>query len=95
MILCFTGNSEPGLSERSCSQLVMDGENAITSKHLGQIAADMMYEWEGKIADELGLTMVDVADIKLKYPLNLQLQTYVNINACCIQVFIIMKSSSL
>ena len=70
--MSFAGNS--GLDKRACSQLGIDGENVIASKHLGQIT-DIMYEWEGKIADELGLTVVDVAEIKLKYPLNLRLQT--------------------
>ena len=34
-------------------------------KHRGQIA-DSMGEWEGRVADELGLSDADVADIKLK-----------------------------
>ena len=42
-------------------------------KHLGQIA-ESMAEWEGRIADELGLTEADVASIKIKYPSNLKLQ---------------------
>ena len=45
-------------------------------KHLGRIA-DSMEEWEGRIAEELGLTKADVANIKMKYPSNLKLQLYV------------------
>ena len=45
-------------------------------KHLGQIA-DSLSEWEGPIAEELGLTTADVANIKTKYPSNLKLQSYV------------------
>ena len=44
---------------------VLDSENSIDPKHLGQIA-DVMCEWEGRVADELGLTDADVADIKEK-----------------------------
>ena len=46
----------------------------ILSEHLGQIA-DCMYEWEGVVADGLGLTLSDIAAIKMKYPLRLDLQT--------------------
>jgi GTPase SAR1 family protein len=45
-------------------------------KHLGRIA-DSMAEWEGRIADELGLTEADVSTIKTKHPSNLKLQSYV------------------
>ena len=51
---------------------MIDAEHR-SSKHLGQIA-DSMYEWEGAIADELGLTPADVAAIKTKYPTQLKLQ---------------------
>ena len=44
--------------------------------HLGQIA-DTMYEWEGPVAEQLGLTPVDIAAIRVKYPSELRLQTYV------------------
>ena len=43
-------------------------------KHLGQIA-DIMYEWEGPVAEQLGLTQADVAAIKTKYPNELRLRT--------------------
>ena len=53
---------------------MIDFESHGVSKHLGQIA-DSMYEWEWRIADELGLTSADDADIKTKHPSNLRLQT--------------------
>ena len=43
--------------------------------HLGLIS-EHMSKWEGRIADELGLTSADVAVIKTKHPLDLELQTY-------------------
>ena len=43
------------------------------SKHLGQIA-ECMYEWEGLIADQLGLSRADVNEIKAKYHTELKLQ---------------------
>ena len=46
-------------------------------KHLGRIA-DSMAEWQGPIADELGLTEADVASITTKHPSNLKLQSYVS-----------------
>ena len=54
---------------------VLDGDSVIEHKHLGQIA-DSMKEWEGRIAEELGLIPPDVENIKHKYPLNLNLQKY-------------------
>ena len=42
--------------------------------HLGKIA-DSMYEWEGAVADHLGLTQVDVEAIKMKHPGELRRQT--------------------
>lgn len=44
------------------------------SKHLGQIA-DYMHEWEGPIAEELGLKRADISAIRTKYPSQLKLQT--------------------
>ena len=52
--------------------LVIDAENQ-SPKHLGQIA-NSMYEWEGVVADQLGLTPADVAAIKTQYPTQLKLQ---------------------
>ena len=66
----------PGRPARNQLDMVIDSENNGVSKHLGRIA-NAMYEWEGRIADELGLSVVDVAEIKLKHPSNLKLQTYV------------------
>ena len=43
-------------------------------KHLGQIA-DSICEWEGPIAEQLGLTPTDVAAINKRYPGELRLQT--------------------
>ena len=54
--------------------LVLDSESGGISKHLGQIA-DSMCEWEGPVAEQLGLTPADVAAIKVKYPGELRLQT--------------------
>ena len=45
----------------------------ITSKHIGEIA-DKMCAWEGKIAEELGLTLPEVAEIKMKHDRELKLQ---------------------
>ena len=54
--------------------MVIDFDSCSVSKHLGQIA-DSMYEWEGSVAEELGLTPADVAAIKVKHPGELRLQT--------------------
>ena len=43
------------------------------SKHLGRIA-DSMYEWEGPVAEQLGLTQADIAAIKTKHPTELKLR---------------------
>ena len=53
---------------------VLDFNNDGVSRHLGQIA-DNMCEWEGPIAEHLGLTPADVATINTKHPKNLKLQT--------------------
>ena len=58
-------------------KLILDCENKGVPKHLGQIA-DSMSEWEGSIAEELGLTSANVACIKTKYPNALNLQMYDN-----------------
>ena len=52
----------------------IDSTNRGVPKDLGVIA-DCMKEWEGKIAEELGLTDTDVAVIKTKFPHQLNLQT--------------------
>ena len=52
----------------------LDSENPGVSLHLGQIA-DSMYEWEGAVAEQLGLTSAEIAAIKMKHPFELGLQT--------------------
>jgi hypothetical protein len=52
---------------------VLDFNNGGASRHLGQIA-DGMYEWEGPIAEQLGLTPADVEAIKMKHDKDLKLQ---------------------
>ena len=71
LILNCTGGSV--LQRRLDS--VLDSDHKGVSKHLGQIVT-CMREWEGEIADELGLTQADVASIKSEYPSNLKLQMY-------------------
>ena len=51
--------------------LLSDG---VPIEQIGQIA-DFMYEWEGSVAEQLGLTRPEVAAIKKKYPEDLNLQT--------------------
>ena len=53
--------------------LVLDSENGGVPKHLGEIA-EQMYEWEGKVSDELGLTKADVNSIKERHKDQLKLQ---------------------
>ena len=52
---------------------VIDSDHSGVPRHLGQIA-DSMYEWEGPVADGLGLHQADVAVIKEAHPGKLQLQ---------------------
>ena len=59
-------------SDTSLDQ-VLDAENGGVSKHLGEIA-DSMSEWEGRIAEGLGLTVTEIASIKVKHPNELGLQ---------------------
>ena len=49
--------------------------HVISSKDIG-IIAENVPKWQGRIADELGLTATDVESIKAKYPADLKLQTY-------------------
>ena len=53
---------------------VLDADNYGVSKHLGQIA-DHMSEWEGSIAEELGLEPAEIAAIKHEHRDKLPLQT--------------------
>ena len=64
--------------EPTCLDQVMDYSSGGVQKHLGRIA-DLMSEWEGSIADQLGLTPADVAAINTKHPSELRLQMYVHI----------------
>ena len=52
---------------------VLDSENGGVPKHLGKIA-EQMYEWEGGVSDELGLTTPNVNNIKGRYKNELKLQ---------------------
>ena len=52
----------------------LDFEHDGVQKHLGKIA-DSMDEWEGRVAEELMLTKVEIASIKTEYPLKLDMQT--------------------
>ena len=54
----------------------IDFENGGVPTHLGAIA-EAMDEWEGRVADVLGLRTVDVSVIKAKHKDSLTLQTYV------------------
>ena len=61
---------------RSCSRSVScsddyDSGHGGVLKHLGQIA-DVMYEWEGAVANSLGLRQTDVAEIKEIHKIQLQ-----------------------
>ena len=47
----------------------------IAPKDIG-IIAEHVPKWQGRIADELGLTEADVEAIKMKYSFDLKLQTY-------------------
>ena len=51
----------------------IDSDHSGVPRHLGQIA-DTMYEWEGPVADSLGLHQTDVAEIKEAHPGKLKLQ---------------------
>ena len=53
---------------------MLDAENGGVSLHTGMIA-DAMYEWEGPLAERLGLTDADVAEIKTEHPKKLKLQS--------------------
>lgn len=59
---------------RSKLDQVLDFENGGVPLHLGKIA-DSMHEWEGPVAEQLCLTLADVAAIKTKHPFELRLQT--------------------
>ena len=52
---------------------MIDSRHGGVLRHLGQVA-DTMYEWEGPVADNLGLHQADLAGIKKAYPGKLNLQ---------------------
>ena len=58
---------------------MIDVEHEGISLHLGQIA-DVMVDWKGRIAEELGLTDADIADIKHDNCNELKQQKYVRIS---------------
>ena len=51
----------------------IDSDSGGVPKHLGEIA-DSIAEWEGKIAEELGLTDADIANIKCQWPSDHRMQ---------------------
>ena len=66
---------KPYIAHSQRLEQVLDFEYDGVSQHLGQIA-DSMYEWEGAIAEQLGLLPADVASIKLENS-KFSLQVYV------------------
>ena len=48
--------------------------NELGDRELGRIA-DYMNEWEGRIAEELGLKIAEIEGIRTKHPKELKLQT--------------------
>ena len=64
--------------EPTCLDQIVDYSSGGVTKHLGKIA-DSMSEWEGSIAEQLGLTPADVAAINTKHPSELRLQMYVHV----------------
>ena len=52
---------------------MIDSGHSGVPRHLGQIA-ETMYEWEGALADSLGLHQADVAEIKEAHSGKLKLQ---------------------
>ena len=62
-----------GVSSSQILDQVIDSDHGGVLRHLGQIA-DTMYEWEGAVADNLGLHQADVAEIKEAHAGKLKLQ---------------------
>jgi hypothetical protein len=52
---------------------ILDYDSGGISKHLGQIA-DSMDEWEGPVAEQLGLSPADITAIKKDNLLDFKLQ---------------------
>ena len=61
-------------SARDTLHQKIDGANEGVPRDLGKIS-EAMYEWEGGVADALGLTPADVASIKMKQRDELKLQS--------------------
>ena len=61
-------------ANRKKLDLKLDSGHGGVQKHLGAIA-DSMDEWEGGVATALGLTKVDIANIKTEHRDNLNLQS--------------------
>ena len=57
------------------------GNGETTSKHLDMIA-DFMEEWDGAVADNLGLTEADRIDIRQKYANKPDMQRYISHDSC-------------
>jgi hypothetical protein len=62
-----------GVAQGQLLDQVIDGGHGGVSTHLGQIA-DRMDEWEGAVAENLGLHPADVAEIKEAHSGKLKLQ---------------------
>ena len=62
-----------GVDQSQLLDQVIDSDHSGVPIHLGRIA-DTMYEWEGAVADSLGLHQADVAEIKEAHPRKLKLQ---------------------
>ena len=52
---------------------MIDSDSGGVSKDLGQIA-DSIHEWEGPVAEQLGLNLADISTIKTAHPTNFNLQ---------------------
>ena len=61
------------ISESKVFDQVLDFDSLGVQRYLGQIA-DTMSEWEGSISENLELVPADIAAIKTKYPMELNLQ---------------------
>ena len=82
-MLCGISLTHPIAEGESQSQVasltledVIDSKSNSVSKHLGEIA-DSMCEWEGAVAENLGLTPADISSIKTKFPKEINLQVLV------------------
>lgn len=50
----------------TCMYVCIVCQDVVSTKHIGEIA-DYMDHWEGKIAEVLGLTLPEVAGIKMEH----------------------------